>query len=347
MSEHNLIERLDEAIDAVLAGRRDSHAANAARNLALAEPDLAMLLVVADELRDLPDPEFKARLRRDLIPQTEETNMTTALAYPSLMPYLVVNGAPALIDFLKNAFEAEERLRVPRPDGTIMHAEMIIGDSIVELADGNEQNRPIQVPLHLYVDDADAVYARAVRAGAKSLQAPVDQPYGDREAGVMDAWGNHWYISTHQEDVAEDEMMRRFEGRGSAPRRDPSVAPRPEYFHTVTVGLRAPGAERLIDFVTNGLGGTELHRTTMPDGLIIHAVMRIGDSVIELGEPHGKFEPMPVHLHLFVDDPDAIYARAVAAGATSISAPADTPYGQRMGGVRDASGNSWFLAKLL
>src|ERR1700737_3551220 len=137
MAEQNLIDRLDTAIDAILAGRREG--------LVAADPDLATLLVVAGDLRDLPDPAFKRRLKAQLIPNMKETTMTIAAeatAVQTLIPYLVVRGADRLIDFMKAAFDAEERMRVKRPDGAIMHAEMRIGDAIVELADGNEQYPP-------------------------------------------------------------------------------------------------------------------------------------------------------------------------------------------------------------
>jgi PhnB protein len=264
--------------------------------------------------------------------------------YPTIVPYLVVNGAADAIEFMKNAFGAEERLRVPRGDGTLQHAEVVIGDSVVEIGDATEQWNALQVPLHLYVPNADAVYAAAIRAGATSLRAPVDQPYGDREAGVTDRWGNQWFIATHQEEVAEDEMMRRFQGQGTPIAKDPSVAPVPEGFRTVTVNLRVPRAARIIDFTTQAFGATELNRTALPDGSILHALIRIGDSVIELGEPHGEWRAIAVGVHVFVDDADAVYTGALAAGATSLFPVDDAPYGQRIGGVRDEAGNHWFIA---
>ena len=115
--------------------------------------------------------------------------------YHAVTPYLVVQGVPTLIDFLKQVFEAQEIMRMPRPDGTIMHGEF----------------RPMPGSLYLYVDDTDATYQRALQAGASSMMEPADQFWGDRHAGVVDPVGNHWWIATHLEDVPPDEMARRAE----------------------------------------------------------------------------------------------------------------------------------------
>ena len=89
-----------------------------------------------------------------------------------------------------------------------MHAEIKIGDSIVMMGEGQDVKK-FPAMLHLYMEDVDAVYQRALQAGAKSLREPSDQPYGDRSGGVEDAFGNQWWISTHVEDVTSEEMERR------------------------------------------------------------------------------------------------------------------------------------------
>jgi len=132
--------------------------------------------------------------------------------YHTVTPCLVAEGAAKLIDFLKQAFGAEERFRMARPDGGVMHAEVKIGDSMVMLGDANEQWKAMPGVIYLYVDDADAVYRRALDAGAASVMAPVDQFYGDRHGGVKDFAGNLWWIGTHKEDVPPDELKRRAEG---------------------------------------------------------------------------------------------------------------------------------------
>ena len=129
--------------------------------------------------------------------------------YHTVTPYLVVPGAAQLIDFMKQALGAEELSRMDRPDGTVMHAEVKIGDSRVMLGEAGGEVDPMPAMLHLYVEDADAVYQRALQAGATSLREPEDQFYGDRLGGVKDAFGNQWWLATHIEDVSPEEMARR------------------------------------------------------------------------------------------------------------------------------------------
>jgi uncharacterized glyoxalase superfamily protein PhnB len=129
--------------------------------------------------------------------------------YHTVTPYIVVLGVMKLIDFAKQAFDATEVYLSKRPDGSVQHAEIKIGDSIVMMGEGGEGGKTFLGMLHLYMDDVDAVYRRAIQAGAKSLREPADQPYGDRTGGVEDAFGNQWWIATHVEDVTSEEMEQR------------------------------------------------------------------------------------------------------------------------------------------
>jgi PhnB protein len=131
--------------------------------------------------------------------------------YHTVTPYLVVQGVAQLMDFLKQAFDAHEIMRMPLPDGTIMHAEVKIGDSTLMMGEARGEFKPMPGALYLYVADADATYTRALQAGATSTMEPADQFYGDRSAGVRDPVGNHWWIATHVEDVPPDELARRAE----------------------------------------------------------------------------------------------------------------------------------------
>jgi uncharacterized glyoxalase superfamily protein PhnB len=128
--------------------------------------------------------------------------------YSTVTPFLNVKGAADAIEFYKKAFGAEERARAPGPNGSIMHAEIKIGDSIVMLSDAL-QNPPTQSSIHLYVDDADALWKRATTAGAQISMPIQDQFWGDRYGVVADAWGNRWAIATHKEDVPPAEMQKR------------------------------------------------------------------------------------------------------------------------------------------
>jgi len=122
------------------------------------------------------------------------------------------------------------------------------------------------------------------------------------------------------------------------------VKPVPEGDHTVTPYLIVRDAPASIAFMERAFGGALVRRWDGPDGTIRHAEAQIGDSRIMLGEANEQWPPMPVMLHLYVEDVDAAYASALAAGAASIQEPADMPYGDRSGGVRDACGNLWWIA---
>ena len=118
----------------------------------------------------------------------------------NVSPYLIAQGAAGLVEFLKSVFDAEEKLMMP---------EMRIGDSVIMVADACEQAEPNTAMLHVYVPDVDAAYSLALNAGATSEREPADQFYGDRTAGVKDAFGNRWYMATHVEDVPPEELERR------------------------------------------------------------------------------------------------------------------------------------------
>jgi uncharacterized glyoxalase superfamily protein PhnB len=243
--------------------------------------------------------------------------------YHTIAPYMIVPRAGEFIEFLTKAFAGTERFRFGREPGSdsIMHAEVQIGNSIIELADANEQVPPAPMAIHLYVDDANSVFKRAIDAGATSIYEVGEHVSGDIQGAVRDPFGNLWYIA--------------MKGNWTPAPGDvvPSVQP---YLH-----LR--GSEKMISFLENAFGGVvQGHVPTSPEGHVLHATIQIGDNTLELDEAHGEFQPMPCHLHLHVDDADAMYARALRAGATSIDAPSNKPYG-RSGGVKDPFGNSWYI----
>jgi PhnB protein len=144
--------------------------------------------------------------------------------YPRVTPYLVVDGAADAIEFYKSILGATERMRMPGPDGRIGHAELQIGDSMIMLADENPDmgvRGPTSiggtpVTLHVYIEDVDSVFERAIAAGATEQRAVEDRFYGDRSGQFEDPWGHRWDVSTHVEDVPPDEMARRAEAMASA-----------------------------------------------------------------------------------------------------------------------------------
>ncbi len=138
-------------------------------------------------------------------------------SYPRVTPYLHVDGAAAAIEFYVNILGAEERMRMPGPGGKLGHAELEFGESIVMLADefpemdvrGPRSIGGTPVTIHVYVEDADAVFDAAVQAGATAVRAVEDQFYGDRSGQFEDPWGQRWNVATHVEDVPPDEMEKR------------------------------------------------------------------------------------------------------------------------------------------
>ena len=137
--------------------------------------------------------------------------------YSTITPYLILKGAAAALDYYKKAFGAEEIMRYADPSGAVMHAEIKIGNSIIMLGEENLQEGfqsaktlgGAAVGLHLYVEDSDKWFARALKAGGKEQRPMQDQFYGDRSGTLVDPFGQLWTISTHKEDVSPDEMKRR------------------------------------------------------------------------------------------------------------------------------------------
>ena len=135
--------------------------------------------------------------------------------YTAITPYLVVEGAIGYIDFLANAFGAVERMRIPMSEDALAHAEVEIDGAIVMLSDAFPPDAPAQTAhLYLYVEDVDAVCARAVSAGATVDAEPETHFYGERMASVTDPHGVHWTIATHVEDVDEETLMQRMAEMG-------------------------------------------------------------------------------------------------------------------------------------
>ncbi|HLP19494.1 MAG TPA: VOC family protein [Chitinophagales bacterium] len=129
--------------------------------------------------------------------------------YSTITPFIIVKDAKKFIEYVNKAFNAELKSKFDAPDGKVMHAEIKIGESILMLGEAMEQWPPFPGMLYLYVPDVDATYKQAMAAGGESLREPTTEFYGDRSAGLRDAWGNQWWLATHVEDVSEEEMEKR------------------------------------------------------------------------------------------------------------------------------------------
>lgn len=307
MPDHALIEQLDQALDRMLAGATDTGST---------DPALSALMEIAETLRDLPDDGFKARLRRTL--------MTTAAEFAAIhtiTPFISVPDGARLIEFMKHTFGAEETSRHPHgPDGFV--AGMRIGDSDLLIMSGESlRGQECPAALHVYVKDCDATYQRALASGAVVLGTvgePADRPYGERAAFVEDPFGNSWFIATR--------LGADYVGVGLG---------------HVTPSLLPSNAQPLIDFL-KGAFDARVEGVHEVGGRMMHAFVRIGEAMVEMAEAEGS---RPFGFYLHTDNVDALYQRALAAGATSILPPADQPFGDRLAIVQDPTGNRWFAAK--
>jgi PhnB protein len=134
----------------------------------------------------------------------------TPKEHHTVTPYIMVEGVEKLMDFLTATFCAESRGVMKSPDGRVMHAQILVGDSMLMLAEAKPPEWSAQpASFYLYVPDCDSAYKKALEAGGMSIMEPMDQFYGDRHGGVKDASGNSWWIATHIEDVSDEEMKRR------------------------------------------------------------------------------------------------------------------------------------------
>ena len=313
MAERSIIDQLDDAVSTLLAKGEPA--------VSETDRELAELVAIARELRGLPSEQFRAALREQL---GGKDDMSTAAAktfkrpgFNTVTPYLITKPAVELVDFVKQAFGAVESFRTSGPGG--IHCEVRIGDSIVMIVGGPTLD-PQPAAIHLYVSDVDEFYANAVAGGATSLVEPSDQEYGERVAGVKDVGGNEWYIA------------KPFD-----------TTPVPD-LHTATLYFHPVGAPKFIDFLQNAFGAEVVERHQSDTGFVYHAKVRLGDSIVEMGEAHDQWQPMQSAIYMYVEDVDATYRQALSAGATSVLEPTDQHYGDRSARVRDEFGNTWHLA---
>lgn len=319
MARRSLSEQVDSMVDAILS-----------RPTALGSADderVAALATLATALRGLPRPDFKAELKNQLMRTTsmtavqeKETASYKRKGFRTVTPYIIAERGEALIDFVKQAFGAEELFRAIGSAGGY-HCEVRLGDSMLMLGGGAKYKGPSSpTAIHLKVDNVDEVYQRALKEGATSTHAPQDFDYGERGAGVNDPFGNEWYLATP---IGDTHFL-------------------PE-MGTVTPYLHPHRADKLIDFLKQAFGAEEIARYG-PADKIEHAKVRIGDSVLELSEAHGPYQPLESTFFMYLEDIEETYRRALAAGATSLYPPAVQPHGGRGAGVRDAFGHTWYLA---
>src|ERR1700682_947460 len=352
LPNRKLIDQLDQAVTQLLAAP--------VVTVQSADPELLPLLHIAAELRRLPREDFKARLKSDLERKSSmATTMDAVTAVRTFAsPRLSFKSAAKAIEFYQKAFGAKEIFRFENEMG-VGHAEMRIGDSVIMFAEewpeGGRYSAETwghsPVSMEISVPDVDAFVAHAVAAGAKLVRPGSDQVYGFREGTVLDPFGYTWGVYTVKEEMSVDEMQRRFREvmqEQTKEKKKPEVDPVPKGYSTVTPYIVAQDADALIDFMKKTFDAEELFRSGPGSEGGLHCEVRLGDSILMVGGGGAGMKwrgaPMASAFHVYVPDCDATYARALEAGGTSIDQPADQFYGERSATVKDAAGNSWYIA---
>jgi uncharacterized glyoxalase superfamily protein PhnB len=267
-----------------------------------------------------PRSAFQDHLRRELERGTAMTNTAATIGLHTVTPYVRVMDIDTLLAFAAQTFDALELHRSHTNAGGVQ-CTVGLADSTLLFAGGPAREGPeLRAVFHVHLSDVDAVYRRALDAGAESLSPPSDRSYGERNAGVKDPTGNLWYIATRSAGAALPPNMR-----------------------AVTPYIITEGALELLEFLKTGFGAQQMEIFTKPDGTLMHGAVTIGDSVIELGDSPG----VPAGFYLVVQDVDKQYERALRAGATSLAAPVNLMEGHRVGSVKDPWGNTWFIASAL
>jgi PhnB protein len=281
---------------------------------------------------------------------------------------LVVSDVDAAIDFYTRAFGATKRFTLTGPQGQkTVYGEIQIGDSPVLLS-AEMPEMGFKSPktlggttgsLWYYVPDVDAVVKAAAAAGATVQMQPEDMFWGDRWGMVIDPFGHQWDIATHKEDLTKEQIMERMQaamaGQAGTPAPGtPAKSYIPEGRHSLTPTLIAEDAKALIAFFEKGLGGQDASVSNSPDGRVLHAELRIGDSWLmlsdkfpEMGAQHKSPKDLggsPFSLLVYVPDADATFQQAVGAGAETRQQPTDAVWGDRFAEITDPSGHLWGIA---
>ena len=326
MPDRMLDELRVQAIESVLAGALPAPGG---------DTELAALAEIAGRLLDVPDEGFKTRLKTELqrrAVMTASTSTVTAVpaGFRTITPFIIHAKAPELVDFLKSTFGAEELKRNTAGEADGFYSEVRIGDTVMMIGGGTAASRGnLPGAFHVFVEDCDAAYRRALEAGAVTLMGatgePADRPYGERSAFVEDAFGNYWYIATRL---------------AAAPAAEGPL----QGFGTVLPYVHPAGARKYIDFLKRAFGAEEM-AVFEASGRVMHAAVRIGDAVLEMGEAADRTGIPSNGFFLFVEDVEAAYTRALAAGAMAIRPPADIPYGLRSAIVKDPGAYLWWPAR--
>jgi PhnB protein len=298
--------------------------------------------------------------------------------YFTLTPQLIVADVEAAIDFYTKVFGAQTTYSIAGADGKAMHAELVIGDSKLMVGLENEAQgakSPLTLggtpaTLTLFVEDANAMFATAIGAGAKESMPLEEQFWGDLYGVLIDPSGHRWAIAQHVEDLTPEQMQQRAEivnqpkkkgkkkpKKGTPPpwkaiAGTPATDATPAEYHSITIALTTSDANAAIAFYKAAFGATDKSLMPTPDGKVMHAELTFGDTVLMLSD---EFPDMggtsattlggsPVTVHMYTTDVDATFAQATGAGGKETMAVAVQPWGDRYGMLVDPVGFAWGLA---
>jgi PhnB protein len=245
-------------------------------------------------------------------------------------PYLIVRGADQAIEFYRAVFGAEVTLRMSDPDGRrVGHAELALGPMIIMLADEYPElgiRSPLAfggsgLRLHLHVDDVDALARSAAEEGATILMEPTDQEHGERQCRLRDPFGHEWLLGQ-----PNGKLPAVTDATGMA---------------CLYPCLRYRDEAAALEWLERTFGLQRQTVVAAEDGTIVHAELRLGSGVLMLGS--APEDPKGFSVYAWVEDLEAHYARAQAAGAEIVRPFADTDYGTREYGARDLDGHLWFF----
>jgi uncharacterized glyoxalase superfamily protein PhnB len=247
-------------------------------------------------------------------------------------PYLIVRGAAGAMNFYRTVFGADEIFRMTDADtGRIGHAELRVGPMTIMLADEYPELGILSplahggtgTALHLHVDDVDVLAADAVQAGATMVRAPADCDHGERQCRIRDPFGHQWLLG---HDLGQ--TLRASNGH---------VAARPNLFPA----LRFRDEHRAMDWLERAFGFARHAVYTDDAGKLLHAELKLGPGILMMGS--GPEDTLGFSIYVYVQDLDAHYARAAAAGAEIVRPLADTSYGSREFAARDLDGHVWYF----
>jgi PhnB protein len=290
----------------------------------------------------------------------------------TLTPALTVKGVDAAVDFYVAALGAKKVLSVPGANGETEHAEIMVGDSLIMIGEEHLDwgaRSPATLggspaALMVYVEDADAAFDQAVKAGATAERAPSDMFWGDRWGSFVDPFGHRWSVTTHVEDLTGEQIGQRaaivdkIKNPVKAAKKwkkitgTPAKDKTPSQYHSVTPVLTAVNADAAIKFYVQAFGAIEVVRMPTAEGKIMHAELMVGDSLLMV---HDEFPSMggkspktlggsPLSLMMYSIDVDIAFTRAINAKASEVMPVADMFWGDRYGAVLDNQGFKWGLA---